>query len=88
MKIFYAGLWVTLFVMLWIVSGASGRENFIKVKVSEIVRAKFESGPDNIEILTPSEANPEGPMSFALGSGGEIYILGTEEIGSGLQLCK
>ncbi|MGQ9569347.1 MAG: hypothetical protein ACUVUQ_00615 [Thermodesulfovibrionales bacterium] len=66
MKIFYACLWVTLFAMLWIVSGASGEENFIKVKVSEIIRAKLGSGPDDICICTPREANPEGTKSFAL----------------------
>lgn len=46
-----------------------------QVSAVEVVRGGFGSGPDSIGIVTPKEANPEGPMSFALGRNGEIYIL-------------
>jgi hypothetical protein len=39
------------------------------------LRIKTGSGSDNLGIILPDEANPEGPMSFALGKDGEIYIL-------------
>lgn len=41
----------------------------------EILRLKPGSSVDTIGISTPSEANPEGPMSFDLGEKGEIYVL-------------
>lgn len=70
---------VSVIAILCVVIGASGNENLLKVKVSEVVRAKFGSGPDNIGICTPGEANPEGPMSFALGQKKEIkYISWTK----------
>ncbi|GAB6184177.1 hypothetical protein [Thermodesulfovibrio hydrogeniphilus] len=57
-----------------------------KVTVKEVVRAKFGSGPNDIGIVTPPEANPEGPMSFDLGAKGEIYIL--DQINSRIQVFK
>ncbi len=51
-----------------------------------MVRAKFGSGPNDIGIVTPSEANPEGPMSFAPSAKGEIYIL--DQINSRIQVFK
>lgn len=41
----------------------------------DVVRARCGSGPEELGITTPQEANPEGPMSFAPGSKGEIYVL-------------
>jgi len=40
-----------------------------------VARAAYGSGPNQIGITNPDEANPEGPMSFALGADGRIYIL-------------
>lgn len=40
-----------------------------------VARAAYGSGPNQIGISSPEEANPEGPMSFALGPDGKIYIL-------------
>jgi hypothetical protein len=37
--------------------------------------ARFGSGPDELGHCVPQEANPEGPMSFALGDNDTIYIL-------------
>ncbi len=41
----------------------------------DLLRVKLGGSRDQIGISTPSEANPEGPMSFDLGEKGEIYIL-------------
>jgi len=57
-----------------------------QVTAVEVVRARFGSGPDDIGIVTPKEANPEGPVSFALGSGGNIYVL--DQINSRIQVFK
>jgi|GEM_PF-2354240 DNA-binding beta-propeller fold protein YncE len=45
------------------------------VKAEEVLRVKIGSGPDDLGVITPSEANPEGPMSFAVSPAGEIYVL-------------
>lgn len=76
--IFYLNL--ISFVGLWQLSGSAHAdrtaEKYLdKVKIIDVVRAKFCSGSDQIRVTTPSEANPEGPMSFVLGEGEEIYIL-------------
>lgn len=47
----------------------------LKTKTTEVLRIKAGAGSDNIGVILPDEANPEGPMSFALGKEGEIYIL-------------
>lgn len=57
-----------------------------KVSSTDVVRVKFGSGPDDIGIITPEEANPEGPISFALGSKGEIYIL--DQVNQRVQVFK
>lgn len=62
------------------------KKDLIKVEEKEILRAQFGSGSDQIGVLTPSEANPEGPMSFALGKDEEIYIL--DQINSRIQVFK
>jgi len=41
----------------------------------EVLRLRLGSSLDEIGISTPSEASPEGPMSFDLGEKGEIYVL-------------
>lgn len=58
----------------------------IKVISTDIVNVKFGSDPDDIGIITPKEANPEGPMSFALGDKGEIYIL--DQVNSRIQCFR
>ncbi len=58
----------------------------IEVSITEVVRAKFGSGPNDIGILTPKEASPEGPMSFTIGEKGEIYIL--DQVNSRIQCFK
>ncbi|MEJ5349942.1 MAG: hypothetical protein WHS46_14785 [Desulfosoma sp.] len=63
-----------------------GKNNPSKVTMVEVVRAKFGSGPNDIGVITPSEANPEGPMSFALGANGEIFIL--DQTNSRIQVFK
>ncbi len=41
----------------------------------EVLRLGIGSSLDQVGISSPSEANPEGPMSFDLGEKGEIYVL-------------
>jgi len=45
------------------------------IKAKEVLRVKIGAGPDDLGVITPSEANPEGPMSFAVSPAGEIYVL-------------
>jgi hypothetical protein len=51
-----------------------------------VVRASFGSGPDELGHRVPQEAMPEGPMSFALGSNDEIYVL--DQLNSRVQVFK
>lgn len=46
-----------------------------KTKEREILNVNQGSGEDEIGVITPSEANPEGSMSFAIDKNEEIYIL-------------
>jgi len=62
------------------------KKEFNQIKTIDVIKVKFGSGPDNIGILTPEEANPEGPMSFTLGKDEEIYIL--DQINSRIQVFK
>jgi hypothetical protein len=41
----------------------------------EVLRVGFGSGPNEVGVTTPQEANPEGPMSFVPAANGAIYIL-------------
>ena len=50
------------------------------------MKAKIGSGPNEIGAITPSEANPEGPMSFTLSKDGNIYIL--DQINHRIQIFK
>lgn len=47
----------------------------IPVQESLVLSAAWGSGPDDLGVATPSEANPEGPMSFALGADGTLFVL-------------
>lgn len=78
------GLYVILLYLLCLSIHASSAnpvarvvKNRDGVSAVEVVRARFGSGPDNIGVCTPREANPEGPMSFALGQKGK-YISWTK----------
>ena len=57
-----------------------------EIKAVEILRAPIGSGSDEVGVSTPDEANPEGPMSFALGKNEEIFIL--DQINSRIQVYK
>ncbi|MBC7364798.1 MAG: hypothetical protein H5U07_09735 [Candidatus Aminicenantes bacterium] len=46
-----------------------------KVQVQEILRVPIGSGEAELGVVTPEEANPEGPMSFTVGQTGELYVL-------------
>lgn len=46
-----------------------------EIKTEIVVRAGIGSGPEDLGVIMPEEANPEGPMSFVVGSAGEIYVL-------------
>ncbi|MGQ9472060.1 MAG: hypothetical protein ACUVR0_10275 [Candidatus Aminicenantales bacterium] len=46
-----------------------------EIKTEIVVRARIGSGPEDLGVIMPEEANPEGPMSFIVGSAGEIYVL-------------
>lgn len=56
------------------------------LKGQEVLRVRIGSGPGELGVVTPEEANPEGPMSFAVGSGGEIYVL--DQTNSRIQVFK
>ncbi len=62
------------------------RRDHALVREVEVLRTRSGSGPEEIGIITPREANPEGPMSFALGRDEEIYIL--DQINSRVQVFK
>lgn len=47
----------------------------LNTKKHEILKVKAGSDVDSIGIITPQEASPEGPTSFAIGKDGDIYIL-------------
>ncbi len=47
----------------------------IPVQEAVVLSAGWGSGPDELGVATPSEANPEGPMSFALGADGTVFVL-------------
>ncbi|MDI6697311.1 MAG: hypothetical protein QME85_00020 [Candidatus Saccharicenans sp.] len=61
----------------------AGGEN---VQVNEVVRARIGSGAEDLGVVTPQEANPEGPMSFAVSHAGEIYVL--DQLNSRIQVFK
>ncbi|MCX8160215.1 MAG: hypothetical protein N3G18_04695 [Candidatus Saccharicenans sp.] len=52
----------------------------------EVVRARAGNGPDELGVITPEEANPEGPMSFVVSADGEIYVL--DQANSRVQVFK
>lgn len=56
-------------------AAAGGKGLFLTAKVTEVARLETGSGPDSVGVAAPPEGNPEGPMSFAIGRGEELYIL-------------
>ncbi|MEO0263359.1 MAG: hypothetical protein ABIM62_06510 [candidate division WOR-3 bacterium] len=61
-------------------------EKIIKINAREILNVNQGSGENEIGVITPSEANPEGPMSFAIGRNEEIYIL--DQLNKRIQVFK
>lgn len=55
--------------------GGQNLGHAVQTRMTDVVRVKTGSGSNQIGVVTPLEANPEGPMSFAVGKDGEIYIL-------------
>lgn len=86
MRKIHAGVYVSIIAISFLGSSTLGKENLLKVKAQEVVRIRAGSGPDKIGISTPKEGNPEGPMSFAIGEKGEIYIL--DQVNSRIQCFK
>lgn len=66
--------------------GAGKKEKTIKTKMIDLVRVKAGSGPDSVGVATPPEANAEGPMSFAVGTNGEVSIL--DQVNRRIQIFK
>ncbi len=69
---------ISLVAAAWGVSAAGpaqGAALRIPVQEAVVLSAVWGSGPDELGVATPSEANPEGPMSFALGADGNLFVL-------------
>ncbi len=56
-------------------STARGEGREIPVEETVVLSAAWGSGPADLGVSAPAEANPEGPMSFALGGEGEVLVL-------------
>lgn len=56
------------------------------LKGQEVLRVRIGSGTEELGVVTPEEANPEGPMSFVVGPGGEIFVL--DQTNSRVQVFK
>jgi len=46
-----------------------------RVHTQEILRVPVGAAERELGVVTPEEANPEGPMSFTAGQAGELYVL-------------
>ncbi|MGB9863649.1 MAG: hypothetical protein ACPLPQ_07570 [Candidatus Saccharicenans sp.] len=58
-----------------IAGGQEVKKSGATAQVQEILRVPIGSGQTELGVVTPEEANPEGPMSFAVSPAGELYIL-------------
>ncbi|MGQ9801362.1 MAG: hypothetical protein ACUVRL_06840 [Candidatus Saccharicenans sp.] len=87
-KIRPAAHWVICLSVLILLSGLVKAQAQARaaLKGQEILRVRIGSGPEELGVITPEEANPEGPMSFAVGPGGEIYVL--DQTNSRIQVFK
>lgn len=52
----------------------------------EVLRVPIGNGQTELGAITPEEANPEGPMSFAVSAAGDIYVL--DQVNSRVQVFK
>lgn len=80
--------WIFCFSVLLLLSSFLTAQIQAKatLKGQEILRVRIGSGPEELGVITPEEANPEGPMSFVVGPGGEIYVL--DQTNSRIQVFK
>lgn len=88
-KIFRRNLWVLLVAlgMFTLSSAGSGATELngpvpqnieskeAKFQVQEVLRVAIGTGETELGVITPEEANPEGPMSFVVSPAGELYVL-------------
>lgn len=84
-------VWATvpLFLVVTMMVNVESYSSTANTQVEEVdvIRAQTGSGPGDIGIATPPEANPEGPMSFAISDDGqEVFVL--DQVNSRIQVFK
>lgn len=85
---------VLLASALWAACGGSKDEQTVSARGSgaaipagvEVLRVRTGYGADEVGAVEPQEANPEGPMSFAVSPDGELYIL--DQLNARLQIFR
>jgi len=64
----------------------ASEKKFINARITEVVRVRTGSGPENIGVINPPEAEAIGPMSLTVSDDGEIYIL--DQLNSRIQVFR